>query len=338
MDLVTQGLLGSAVAQAAYSRKIGRKTALYGFLIGLIPDFDIIAGFWGEWASLKYHRGPTHSLPLLMVASIPLGYLFKKMTGSQASSKDWIGMTFLALFTHPLIDWCTTYGTPLFWPFSNARLANDALPIIDPLYSLPLLIVFFIGLFNLLSPGKRKALAALALAVSTIYAFWGYRNSQYLVREGFKIFSAQGFEPVEVRATPTMFNNRLFRVVARDQKRNFMITYMKIGNGSTLSPIQKATPSDDELVQKAMNHETGKLFTWFAMDMICPTLERADDGTSTVVLNDMRYGFISDPQKSLFAAEARFDVNGNLIGFSRRRGRGSINFKDELKRIMEEFF
>ena len=117
-----------------------------------------------------------------------------------------------------------------------------------------------------------------------------------------------------------------------------MITYMKIGNGSTLSPIQKATPSDDELVQKAMNHETGKLFKWFAMDMICPTIERADDGTSTVVLNDMRYGFISDPQKSLFAAEAKFDANGNLIGFSRRRGRGSINFKDELKRTMEEFF
>lgn len=338
MDLVTQGLLGSAVAQAAYSEKIGRKTAFYGFLIGLIPDFDIVAAFWGPWASLKYHRGPTHALPILIFAAIPLGLLFKKLTRSEASNRDWIGMTFLALFTHPLIDWCTTYGTPLLWPFTTQRFANDALPIIDPLYSLPLLVVFVIGLFNLLSPRKRKALALLALALSSLYAFSGYRNSQFLVEEGKKIFAQEGFAATEVRATPTMFNNRLFRVTGVDENRDFMVTYMKIGNGSTLNPVEKIEASRHELVDKAMNHQIGKLFTWFAMDMICPIMEKLPDGKVKVTLNDMRYGFMISQQSSLFAAEALFDENGNLISFTRRRGRSDQSFREELKRMAAEFF
>ena len=47
MDLITQGLLGSAVAQASYGKKIEKKAALYGFIIGLLPDFDIISRLWG---------------------------------------------------------------------------------------------------------------------------------------------------------------------------------------------------------------------------------------------------------------------------------------------------
>lgn len=338
MDLVTQGLLGSAVSQAAYGEKIGRKAAFYGFLLGLLPDFDIIAGLWGPWASLKYHRGPTHALPLLIIASLPIGYVFKKIARSDAPLKHWSGMAFLALFTHPLIDWCTTYGTPLLWPFTNQRFANDALPIIDPFYSVPLLIAFFIGLFGFLTPKKRMAIAAFALAVSSIYAFWGYGNSQYLVAEGKKIFAAEGFEPIEVRATPTMFNNRLFRVVGMDKNRDFLVTYMKIGNGTTLNPVEKVSASRHELVDKAMNHEIGKLFTWFAMDMICPVLEMRPDGSARVTLKDMRYGFMISQNSSLFAAEAEFDSQGQLLSFSRKRGRDGQSFKKELRRLAEEFF
>ena len=338
MDLVTQGLLGSTVAQAACGEKLGKRTAFYGFLLGLLPDFDIISAFWGQWASLQYHRGPTHSLPILALASIPVGYLFKKITRSDAPLKCWAGMAFVTLFTHPLIDWCTTYGTPLFWPFTYQRYANDALPIIDPVYSLPLLLATFLGFFNLLTPGKRKAIAALALLFSSLYAFSGYRNSQQLVEYGREKFVEQGFAPVEVRATPTMFNNRLFRIVGKDSNNDFLVTYLKIGNGKTLNPIERVNASRHDLVDKAMNHKIGKLFTWFAMDMICPRMDELPDGTVRVTLNDMRYGFITRQNHSLFAAEALFDQKGNLISFNRSHQRGKADFKQEMKRMAEEFF
>lgn len=338
MDLVTQGLLGSTVAQAGYAEKIGKKAAIYGFLLGLVPDFDIISGFWGEWASLKFHRGPSHSLPLLALASLPLAWLLKKYSKSEAPLQTWTGMVFLSLFTHPLIDWCTTYGTPLFIPFTWKRYANDAMSIIDPLYSLPLLIAAFFGIFNLLTPQKRRALAVLALAVSSLYAFGGYRNSQNLIKEGKKIFAEQGFAAVEVRAAPTMFNTRIFRIVGRDQQRNFMVTYLKSGNGKPLNPVQLIEASQGPLVDQAMTHEIGRLFTWFAMDMICPVLEEQPDGSKKIILNDMRYGFMTNQNHSLFAAEAHFSSTGDLIGFTRKRGRGGQSFRTELKRMAEEFF
>ncbi|MDN5278518.1 MAG: inner membrane protein [Clostridiales bacterium] len=338
MDLVTQGLLGSTVAQAGYSEKIGKKAALYGFILGLMPDFDIVTGFWGEWASLKYHRGPTHALPLLFIASVPIGWLLKKISRSEQPLKHWVGMSFFCLATHPLIDWCTTYGTPLWWPFTWTRYANDALPIIDPLYSLPLLVVSIIGIFNFLTPKKRKALALGALLISSLYAFVGYQNSQTLVNKGRKLFIEKGFEPLEVRATPTLFNNRLFRIVGRDKERNFMVAYIKKGNGGPSTDIRLIKSDKSELAQKAMNHEIGKLFNWFAMDMVCPIAEKKEDGTTIIELNDMRYGFMVDLNRSLFVAQAVFDKNGELVSIKRRRGRGELSFKQELKRMAEEFF
>jgi inner membrane protein len=337
MDLITQGLLGSTVAQAGFSRKLGKKTALYGLILGFLPDFDIIARFWGEWASLKYHRGPTHSLILLSLAAIPTGYILKKISGSDKPLKTWVGLSFFSLVTHPLIDWCTTYGTPLWWPLNNNRLANDALPIIDPLYSLPLLAVTLIGIFNLLTPRKRKALALFALMISSLYAFWGYRNSQNIIKKGKNLFKAENFEPEVIRATPTLFNNQLFRVVAKDKNHNFMVSYMKAGNGHTSTKIEKIISDRGKYVAACLNHKHGKLFKWFSMDMLCPKVKKRDDGKVEVNLHDMRYGFMTDLSRSLFIARAVFDENDNIIEFTRIRG-SNLSFKQELKRMCEEFF
>jgi inner membrane protein len=338
MDLITQGLLGSTVAQAGFSEKLGKKTAFYGFLIGLLPDFDILSSLWGPWFSLKYHRGPTHALPVLLLLSLPVGWVAKKVSGSDKPLKLWSAMAFFSLFTHPLIDWCTTYGTPLWWPFTSERFANDALPIIEPLYSLPLLIVTFIGIFNLLTPKKRKALAFAALAVSSIYAFAGYQNSQYLAGEGKKLFEANGFQPTIVRATPTMFNIRIFRIVGKDKEGDYMITYLKNNGVKPLTPIEKVESARGKLVEKALNHDIGKLFDWFSMYMLAPEVLKKSDGTTIVSLKDMRYGFMSDQSKSLFVADAYFDASGNLIKFERNRSRGKQGFKQELKLIAKDYF
>ena len=42
--------------------------------------------------------------------------------------------------THGLLDSCTSYGTQLFWPFSDERVAWDTMSIVDPLFTIPLLV------------------------------------------------------------------------------------------------------------------------------------------------------------------------------------------------------
>ncbi|HNX76518.1 MAG TPA: metal-dependent hydrolase [Candidatus Rifleibacterium sp.] len=338
MDIVTQGLLGSTVAQAGFGRQLGRRAALYGFIVGLLPDFDVISGYWGQWASLKYHRGPTHAFLVLTLLAVPLGLLGHRLAGGNSKKRHWVGLTFLALITHPIIDWCTAYGTSLAWPFNNGRYAIDALPIIDPVYSLPLLVVTVFGLYGRGAANRLHALAVIALVATSIYAFAGWNTSQTLIERGSELFRARGFVPVEVRAMPTFLNTVVYRVVGRDAENRFMITYLKKSSVSPLTEVVTTEPDRNELVTRALDHENGRLFNWFAMNMLHTTSERLEDGRQRVVLHDMRYGLFLEPARTLFAAEAMFDREGQLISFSRVHNQGSISMKKEMAATLAHVF
>lgn len=338
MDIITQGLLGSTAAQAGYSEKIGRKSAFYGFVIGLLPDFDIIAGLFGPWASLKYHRGPTHAFIVLTILAIPIGMICKRLARSDVDQKHWIGLAFLSLITHPIIDWFTSYGTSLWWPFTDRRFAVDALSIIDPVYSFPLLVATLFGFFAFMSPMRLKKLAIAALAITTLYAGYGYYNSQRMVIRGNEIFRSQGFEPVETRANPTFMNISVFRVVARDAAGRIMVTYLKTASQKPLTEIFLHESDADEFALKAMQHQHARLFKWFAMDMLQIRSVIEENGRRRVLLNDMRYGLLTAPDKPLFSAEVEFDGAGNVTRVVRRHNRASASMKDEFKKTMAHVF
>lgn len=330
MDLITQGLLGSAVGQAVCSEKIGRRAALYGFIIGLLPDFDIVSGLWGPWASLKYHRVPTHSLIMLTLAAWPIGWLCKKISRSEVDTKCWAVLAFVSLITHPIIDWFTTYGTCLIWPVSNRRFAADALSIIDPAYSFPLFVVTVFGLCGLFSLRRMRIFALIILLITSLYAFWGYTNSQKLAEHGKQLFQSQGFEPVAIRACPTLLNIFVFRVAAVDSNNNFMVTYLRTGSNEPINGISQLVSDNDQFVAKALADHRGQLFRWFTMDMLQTVSVPQSDGTHKVTLNDMRYGMLLAPDRSLFSAEATFDRHGNLIDLVRRQSHGRVDFKKEI--------
>lgn len=339
MDLVTQGLLGATVAQAGYSKKIGVSATLYGFVLGLVPDFDIVAAMFGPWVSMKYHRGPTHSFLVLPLMAVPIGLLLKKVTRSGAPSKYWVGMSFWCLMTHPIIDWFTTYGTCLFWPITSRRYAIDALSIIDFIFTLPLLIVFVIGTLKLFSSAARMKIAVAALTISMLYAGLGYYNSQQMLATGRQLFVSEGFEPVEVRATPTMMNIKVFRVVAKDAANRFMLSYLRAPEGDILVPPRLFESDTSEFVTKALEHEHGELFKWFAMDMILARQFTDEKGSNTVVLQDMRYGMLTAPDLPLFSATVEFSSDGSVKQVKRNSPRDvGVSMKDDVKATLSHIF
>ena len=50
--------------------------------------------------------------------------------------KDWIWLFLLSILTHPILDCFTPYGTQLFLPFSDYRVAFNNIAVADPLYTL----------------------------------------------------------------------------------------------------------------------------------------------------------------------------------------------------------
>src|SRR5690606_6154949 len=120
------------------------------------PDLDV---FWFGLAGsdvvtqVTWHRGPSHSLPVLAVAGWLLWLWLKRRSALVGESpRRWLWAIWLALLTHPLLDAFTVYGTQLLWPLQMPPVMWSSIFIIDPAYTLPLL--FGVILAWWLSPGR----------------------------------------------------------------------------------------------------------------------------------------------------------------------------------------
>ena len=62
MDSLTQLTLGAAVGEAVLGRQVGRRAALWGALLGTLPDLDVFLPLGDAVRDFTYHRGPSLSL------------------------------------------------------------------------------------------------------------------------------------------------------------------------------------------------------------------------------------------------------------------------------------
>jgi inner membrane protein len=219
MDSLTQCLLGAAVGEATLGQRVGRKALGWGALAGTIPDLDILAyPFLTTVQELHFHRGPTHALLFAPLVAPLLGWLvwrLYRMRGSPAAEAGWRGWTalfFWGLFTHPLLDTLTVYGTQLFRPFSDLPAAVPALFIIDPLYTIPLLVAVVGGVI-VRDARRRWRLAVAGLALSTLYAGWALGVKAHVGRVVDRNLAAQGLAAEAALTAPAPLQTVLWNVI-----------------------------------------------------------------------------------------------------------------------------
>lgn len=328
MDTITHGLLGAAIAEVGFRRRLGGRSVVWGGLVAAAPDLDFVAMLGGEWNELVHHRGISHSLVAMAVAAPVLGALAWRWPGRrQGSIAVWMALSAAALVSHALLDTCTSYGTQLFAPISDARFAIDAVAIIDLFYSIPLLaVVLRAGIGKDRSASAR--FAGVVLGLTSAYLAFGYVQSRRAVAWAEEELAAMQFRSVETRALPTMGNLFVYRVVARDGSGRSRLAILSLSAPRT--PRWYALSDDeDPLVDAALTSERGALFVWFAMDMVHAELEHEDHGF-VVRISDLRYGSVRDPRRAMWGAEARFALEGELESVERWNRREELDVKGEL--------
>jgi inner membrane protein len=170
MDSLTQIVLGAAVGEAVLGSKVGNKAMLYGAIAGTLPDLDVLSGYFTDTVTaIEWHRGLSHSLFFSLLFAPVLGWLIAKVEKKTGVGwKEWTLLLFLGLFTHPILDAFTTWGTQLFWPLET-RLAFQTIFVIDPLYTLPFLFFLILAMREKRTSPKRRKFNTLGMLVSSAY-------------------------------------------------------------------------------------------------------------------------------------------------------------------------
>ena len=208
MDSLSQFVLGSAVA-VVVTKEPSRKVAIWGGVIATIPDLDVVIQYADPIERTTSHRGFSHSLIVLTLFAPFLGALISKVLKTIDKQKI-ILMTWLALITHPLLDSLTIYGTQLLWPIADlqSNVMIGSIFIIDPLYTLWLLIAFLLILLGYKNKNVRLRVAQLGLAISTLYLSFTLYAQERIVKPIIKDYS---FDHVII--TPYPFNTINWNIV-----------------------------------------------------------------------------------------------------------------------------
>jgi inner membrane protein len=124
----------------------------------------------------------------------------------------------LALFTHPLLDLMTVYGTQVWQPLSDEAYGLGSMFIIDPLYSLPLLLGLIVAA---VARGHTWGLRAnaLGLLVSTVYLAWSALAQASVADHARQSLAAAGLPSAQLLVTPAPLQTQVWRVVALDGDR-----------------------------------------------------------------------------------------------------------------------
>lgn len=328
MDLITQAVLGAAIGQVGWRTKLGGGAVIAGACFGVLPDLDVAAALAGQWASLVHHRGISHALIFAPVICAPAGYLAWRANKRRGKWTQWAHLAFWAIWTHPMLDAFTVYGTQLALPFSNKRFAFDGISIIDPLYTIPLIVALILAQRWRQHPQRGQRITALALAWSTLYLGLGLWQNHRAKHWGQTQWHAQhktDKKLVDLRATPTFANLLAWRIVARDDGNNIYIKRhsnlaMKPDGFITITPPIRDGQLDP-LILKAKADERAQIFHWFADDYVSYTFTKQPNGQLKLRMGDQRYGGMMEPARAMWGADVIFDEQQNIVSIDRYRDR-----------------
>jgi inner membrane protein len=307
MDFVTQGILGAAVGQAGFSRKLGRRAIGWGAIMGMLPDLDVIVKVsTNPFAEVLYHRGITHSIFFGPVIGPLLGYLLWRYYEKQDALSAWIGLCIWALVTHPLLDLFTVYGTQLLAPLSNHRFTLSAVPIIDPIYTGILLLAVIFGCIFYRRIWATIIAASVALTLTSGYLFYGLAQNDNAYIYARNQLTAEGIPNADVRVYTTMFQIYLRRIVVHFPNEVW------IGFMTTWAPNKinwyKQPQAPLFIRQAILNHPYGKLYNWFTSDELIFRPHMGDPYRWDML--DSRFGFWDNTILGVWGRTVTVGANG----------------------------
>ena len=303
MDPLTQGTIGAVLPQALNKKNLGI-VALLGFLSGMAPDLDIlIRSSTDPLLSLEYHRQFTHSIIFIpfggLICAVFLFIVFKKISPFNFKS-TWLYCT-LGYGTHGLIDACTSYGTLLFWPFSNVRIAWNNISIIDPLFTLPIILLVVLATIK-----KENIYSKVAIAWAITYLLLGIYLHNMAINVGKEIAEQRGHVITRIKAKPSFGNLILWKIIYETNDQFHVdatnLLFGKIIEGESVKKLnlKKDFPW---LKKNSQQYKDVERFRWFSNNFLAVNPQNENQ------IIDIRYSGIPNEIGGLWGVQLNSNKN-----------------------------
>ena len=322
MDPLSQATLGAAAAQSVIKKAHLARIGLIGAFAGMAPDLDVlIQSPTDPLLQLEYHRQFTHSLLFIPIGALVCAVAFWPFVRRHMSFKA-IWLTALAGYaTHGLLDACTTYGTLLLWPFSDARIAWNTISVVDPLFTLPLL-----GFVIAAGVKKSQLIGRLGIAWVAFYLWIGMIQEERAMVAAEALAAQRGHAPAIVSAKPSFGNLLLWKTVY-EYDDQFWVDAVRAGGSVAIIEgdhverldLKAAFPWLDPDSQQATDVER---FRWFSNDYL------AIDRDDPFLIVDMRYSHLPNEIKGLWGIRLDPDAPADVhVTWIARRSADSKRFE-----------
>ena len=302
MDPISQGTFGGVFSQFFSSKKKITVATVIGIISGLAPDLDVfIKSSYDPLLSLEYHRQFTHSFIFIpfgaLIVTLFTYYFVKKYV---TFFENYI-FAFVGYSTHALLDACTSYGTQLFWPFSNYRFAWNSISIIDPLLTIPILILMILAIIL-----KKKFLNIIGLIWIFLYLGFGFFQSSVALKEAKNLAKYRNHDFKKITVKPSLGNLFLWKIVYLYEGKYYVDSVNLIGQtkfcfGETIDKL------DTNVHYKKLNKQSKQFkdilrFSWFSQDYL------AYDKDKDLII-DVRYSAIPNEAEGLWGIKINSDPN-----------------------------
>ncbi|KAA8598885.1 metal-dependent hydrolase [Vibrio cyclitrophicus] len=307
MDPLTQGVLGASLSQSASRKQNLVVAGVLGLLSGLAPDLDaLIKSQSDPLLALEFHRQFTHSLFFIpigsLICALALHHLIAKRRGL-SFKQSWLFCA-LGYGTHALLDACTTYGTQLLWPLTNARFAWNTISIIDPVYTLPILILLVFATLK-----RAPWIARVAFAWALVYPTLGMIQRDRAEAIGWQLAEERQHTPIRLEAKPSFANILVWKVVY-ETEAHYHVDAVRVGTSVITYPgesiaklnVGRDLPWLDLDSQQAKDIER---FRWFSNGYI------AQDPADELRIIDVRYSIVPNQMKALWSIKLSKTVDVN---------------------------
>lgn len=313
MDPISQGTVGAAFAQSSANKKNILSITVIGFLAGLAPDLDVlIRSSTDPILFLEYHRQFTHSLFFIPFGALIVALFLYPLFRKSLSLKTVYLASFLGYATHGLLDACTSYGTLLFWPLSNERVTWNNISIVDPLFTIPILILIGIAIKT-----RKRLFSYFAIGWVAFYLSLGFVQYDRAFKAANELALLRGHTPERLTLKPSFGNLILWKSIYQHEEkfyvdaiRTLQSSTWCLGESVRIFDYQRHLPNLNKDSQQKKDIER---FRWFSQDYLGFDAEKN-------LVTDVRYSMVPNqitPMWGLVIDTGR-DINEHAIWWTSR--------------------